>query len=84
LGEQFGFEQGDAVEAPSGVGELLRELGLGGGGGFVLIEKLLDVALVGFGVLGGQDGGAGGETMGESVLRRALFARCGTWAGGME
>ena len=55
MGKQLGFEKWDAVEAPRGVGDFVDELSLGGGGGGVLIEKLLDVALVGFGVLGGQD-----------------------------
>ena len=58
-GEQFGFEERDAVETPGGVGKLVDELGLGGGGGLVFIEKLLDVALVGSRVFGGQDGGLG-------------------------
>ena len=53
LGQQFGFEEGDAVEAPGGVGDFVDQLSLGGGAGLVLVEKLLDVALVGFGVLGG-------------------------------
>jgi len=35
------------------------QLGLGGGGGLVFIEELLDVALVGGRVFGWQDGGAG-------------------------
>ena len=73
----------DAVEAPGGVGDFVDELSLGGGGGFVLIEKLLDVALVGFGVLGGQDGSVGGETMAEGVERRTLLARFGARAGGV-
>ena len=34
--EEGGFEQGDAVEAPGGVGEFLGELGFGGGGGFYI------------------------------------------------
>jgi hypothetical protein len=42
-------------------------LSLGGCGWGVLIEKLLDVALVGFGVLGGQDCGAGSETMAQPL-----------------
>ena len=81
--EQLGFEEWDAVEAPSGVGDFVDELSLGLGGGLVLIEKLLDVALVGVGVLTGQDGGAGGEAVAEGVLRRALFARFGARAGGV-
>ena len=49
LGEQLGFEERDAVEAPRGVGDFVDELSLGGGGGLVLIEKLLELALVGVG-----------------------------------
>ena len=62
----------------------MDQLSLGGGGGGVLIEKLLDVALVGFGVLGGQDSGAGSETMAQRVERRTLLARFGARAGGVE
>src|ERR1700734_566545 len=58
--EERGFEQGDAVEAPGGVGDFGDELGLGGGGGLVFVEELAAVALVGGGVLGGEDGGRGG------------------------
>jgi len=68
-GKQIGFEEWDAVEAPCGVGDFVDELSLGGGGGLVLIEKLLDVALVGFGVLGGQDSGAGSETVAQRIER---------------
>jgi hypothetical protein len=53
VGEQFGFEEWDAVEAPRGVGDFVDELSFCGGGGLIFIEKLLDVALVGVGVLGG-------------------------------
>ena len=63
LGEEVGFEERDAVEAPGGVGDFVDELSFGGVGGFVLGEKLLEVALVGFGVLCGQDRGAGGQAM---------------------
>src|SRR6202035_1908755 len=83
MGEQLGFEERDAVEAPRGVGDFVDELSLGGGGGLVLIEKLLDVALVGGGVLGGQDGGAGGEAMAEGVERRALLAWFGARTSGV-
>jgi len=82
--EEGGFEHWDAVEAPSGVGELLGELGFGGSGGFVFVDELAAVELVGREVLGGEDGGAAGEAMGEGVLGRTLFAGGGAGAGGME
>ena len=36
LRQQFGFEQGDPVEAPEGVDEFLGELGFSGSGGKLL------------------------------------------------
>ena len=84
MGEKLGFEEWDAVDAPGGVGEFVDELSLGGGGGSVLVEKLLDVALVGVGVLGGQDSGAGGEAMAEGVERGTLLTRFGARAGGVR
>ena len=83
MGKEIGFEERDAVGAPGGVGDFVDELSFGGGGGFVLIEKLLDVALVGFGVLGGQDGGTGSETVAQCVERRTLLAGFGARTGGM-
>jgi len=82
-GEELGFEEWDAVEAPGGVGKLVDELGLGRGGGVVLGEELLDVALEGGGVLGGEDGGAAGEAVLEGVEGRAEFAGMGAGAGGV-
>ena len=67
--KQFSFEEWDAVEAPGGVGDFVDQLSFGGVGGFILIEKLLDVELVGFGVLSGQDSGLGGEAVAQSVQR---------------
>ena len=69
LGKQLGFEQRDAVEAPGGVGEFLSEVRFGGGGGFVFVEELAAVALVGGGVLGGEDRGSGGQAVAEGVER---------------
>ena len=63
MGKQLGFEEWDAVEAPRGVGNFVDELRFCGGGGLIFIEKLLDVALVGFGVFIGQDGGFRGEAV---------------------
>ena len=82
LGEQVGFEEWNAVETPGGVGHFVDQLSFGGVGGFVLIEKLLEVTLVGFWVLRGEDGGAGRQPVVESVLRRALFAGFGARTGG--
>ena len=62
----------------------MDQLSFGGGGGGVLVEKLLDVALVGFGVLGGQDRGLGGETVAQGVAGGTLFAGFGAGAGGVE
>jgi len=84
LGEQVGFEELDAFETPGGIGHFVDQFSFGGGGGFVLVEKLLDVKLVGCGVLCGQDCGAGGEAMGQGVARRTLFAGFGARAGGVE
>src|SRR5579862_901388 len=55
--EERGFEQRDAVKAPSGVGEFLSELGFRGSGGLVFVEELAAVELVGGGIFGGEDGG---------------------------
>ena len=82
--EQFGFEEWDAVEAPGGVCDFVGELRLGGRSGGVLIEKLLDVALVSVGVLGWQEGGAGSQAVTEGVERGALLARFGARAGGVR
>ena len=50
--------------------------------GWYSSRKLPDVALVGIGVLGGQDDGAGREAMAKGVARGALLARFGARAGG--
>jgi hypothetical protein len=83
LGEELGFEGWNAVEAPGGVGHFVDQLSFGGGGGGVFVEKLLYVALVSFGVLGGQDSCLGSETMAQRVEGRTLLARFGARAGGV-
>jgi hypothetical protein len=82
--EKGGFERGDAVDAPGGVGEFLGQLGLGGSGGLVFVEEAAAVELVGGGVLSGEDGRAAGESVGEGILRRTLFASGGAGSGGEE
>ena len=62
-GQELGFQEWDAVEAPSGVGEFLGELLFGGSLGTVLVEELLEVALVGGEIFRGQDRGAAGEAV---------------------
>ena len=83
LGEQFGFEEWDAVEAPGGVGEFLDELGFGGSGRLVFVEELAAVELVGGQIFGRQDRGSGSETVSCGVERRTLFAGGAAWAGGI-
>jgi hypothetical protein len=80
--EEGGFEGGNAFEAPCGVSEFLREVGLGGSGGFVFAEKATTMRVVRGAILGGEDGGVTGEAVGEGVLGRALFAGGGAGAGG--
>jgi hypothetical protein len=48
----------------------------------VFIVKIVAMALVGGGVLGGEDRRAAGEAVGEGVEGRALFAGGGAGAGG--
>ena len=57
--EEGGFERGDAVEAPGGVGEFLGELGFGGSGGLVFVEEAAAMGVVSCLVFGGEDGGSG-------------------------
>ena len=83
MGEQLGFEEWDAVEAPGGGGDFVDELSFCGCGGGVLVEKLLDVALVGFGVFVRQDGGLGGETVAQGVAGGTLLAGFGARTGGV-
>jgi len=80
--EEGGFEFGDAVEAPGGVGEFLDELRFGGSGGLVLVAEAAAVDFVGGAIFGRQDGGGGGEAMSEGVHGGTLFPGCGARAGG--
>ena len=58
-------------------------MGLGGCCGAVLVEKFLDVAVEGGGVFGGEDGGLGGEAVGDGVARGSMLTGVGDGAGGM-
>ena len=61
VGEEAGFEGGDAIQAPCGVGEGLDELLFESAEGLEVGEEALEVELELGGVLGGQEGGAAGE-----------------------
>jgi hypothetical protein len=82
-GEDVGFEERDAVEAPGGVGDFGDELRFGGRGGLVLVEKAAAMGVVGGRVLRREDGGGGGEAVAQGVERRTLFAGGGSRAGGV-
>jgi hypothetical protein len=56
-GEEIGFEGGDAVEPPGGVGQSLDQLGLDDAFGLAFVDERFDVALVGFQVVAGEDNG---------------------------
>jgi hypothetical protein len=58
-GEEVGFEERNAVEAPGGVGDFDDELRLGGSGGLVFIEEAAAMGVVGGSVFGGEDGAGG-------------------------
>ena len=59
-GEEVGFKEWNAVQAPGGVGQFLDELRFGGVGGLILVSELPAVLFVRGRVFGGEDGGAGG------------------------
>ena len=83
LAKQIGFERGDAVETPSGIGEFLGELSFGRSGGLVFVEEPAAVLLVGGLVFAGQDRAAAGEAMAQGVMRGASFAFGRAGAGGV-
>ncbi len=61
------FKGGDAGEPPLSVGERLDELGFAGCGGLVIVVVSGEVLAVGFGVVGGQEDGAAGESSPNSI-----------------
>src|ERR1700722_8372465 len=83
-GEQVGFEERDAIEAPGGVGELLDELGFGGSGGSVFVEEAAAMGVEGRLVFGRKDGGGGGQAMAQRIQRGTLLTGIGSWSGGAQ
>ena len=71
----------DAVEAPGRVGHFLDKLRFGCGGRFVFVEEAAQVVSMSGPVFGVEDGGSGRQSMGEGILRRALFAGGGARSG---
>jgi hypothetical protein len=57
--EEGGFQGWNAIDAPSGVGEFLGELGFGGSSGLVFIEEAATMRVVRGPVFGGEDGVGG-------------------------
>jgi hypothetical protein len=51
--------------------------------GLVLVEKILDMALMVGGILGGEEDGAASESMSQSIEGGAEFSGLGTGSGGM-
>jgi len=83
-GEQIGFDRGDAVESPGGVGEGLDEVSFGGAFGLVFGREGAEVSFVGFVILGGHDDDLAGEAVTESVEGGASFALGCSGAGGEQ
>lgn len=65
--EDIGFERGDAVQAPVGIGDELGELIFECADGFEFAADGGGEVLVGLHVFGGEDDGSGGEAMLECV-----------------
>jgi len=82
-GDEAGFEERDAAEAPGGIGELVDKVRFGGIGGLVFVEELAAVGFEGGGVFGGEDGRGGGKAVTEGVAGGAEFAFRGAGAGGV-
>ncbi len=82
-GQEVGFEGGDSVQAPGGVGEGLDQMGFGCAFGMVFVGEGLVVALVGSEVLGGHDDDLAGESVAEGVEGGSLFAGGCFGAGGV-
>src|SRR5579864_8447620 len=83
-GEQVILDGGNAAESPGGVGKFLDQDVFGGAFGLEFVEEVLDVALVGGEILGGEEGGGGGESMGDGVVGGMGFAGVGAAAGGVQ
>jgi hypothetical protein len=65
--EEIVFESADAVLPPGGVRQGLDQLGFSGSFGVVLGFETLDVLLIGFEVVGGEDDGLAGESVAEGI-----------------
>jgi hypothetical protein len=72
--QEIRFHGSDAVDAPGELGEGADEVEFADRVGVVVVEEGLEVDLVEFVVLAGDDGELAGESVAEGVQRRFLFA----------
>ena len=77
VGQELGFDEGEAIEAPFGGDDFVNQVGFGGAGRAKLLEVGIEETLKVGGVFRGEDQGLAGEAVAKSVLRRALFADLG-------
>ncbi len=77
FGEELGFDDGEAVEAPLGGDQLMNEVELGGAVGMEVVEVGEEELVELGGVLGGEHESLGGEAVFERVLGRAEAAGFG-------
>ena len=81
--EEIGFEKGDTLEAPGGVGQFVNECDFSGSGGAVFLDELAAVLLVYGRIFGREDGGAAGQSVSKGIERGTLLAGFGSGAGRM-
>jgi len=77
-----GLEPANALHSPFGVGHLSDEGVLEGVGGSVLVLEAGEVFVVVGGIFAGDDTDFGEKSVFEAVVRDAVFAFVGAWAGG--
>lgn len=73
-GKDGPLERTNAIETPEGIGDGLDKRGFAKAGGLVFVLELLDVVLIGGGIVGGKQDGAAGERCSDCVQRRFGFA----------
>ena len=82
FGQELGFDESEAIEAPFGGDDFVNQVEFDGAGRAKLLEVGIEETLKVGGVFRGEDQGLASEAVAERVLRRALFAGLGFWAPG--